>query len=254
MLQIISGKFFESSDRYTHDAKGILYSNFSWVSPIKTCVATLEPVDTYTPVSSYVISYINQIEKVKPPQKNVLVRIGDNEIIEQFQLLCSFGLKAFFHQSKDTVAIICRDYRLSSSDDIPSSFIPRIFSRQINGTKEEIDLFIKFIENIIALKRDTYKGIIASLRSYNDALQIISSNIDLSYSLFIYSMEALAQNFDKYETVWDDYNDEMRFELDNTLTNISSEIAENVKKILLKNSHLRIMRRFLKFVISYKII
>lgn len=63
MLQIISGKFFKSADRYVDEAKGITYSNYSWIAPIETCVATLEPVDTYRSVSSYVISYVNQIEK-----------------------------------------------------------------------------------------------------------------------------------------------------------------------------------------------
>lgn len=251
MLQIISGKFFESSDRFAYDAKGILYSNFAWVQPIKTCVATLEPVDTYASVSSYVVCYVNQIEKEQPPRAGVLVRTGDAEIIEQFQILCGFGLKSFFHQDKDTVAISCRDYRLSSSDDVPSSFIPRIFSRQINGTSEEIDLFVKFTEDVIALKRDVYKRLISSLRSYTHALQIISHNIDLSYSLFVYSMEALAQNFDKYAAVWDDYHDEVRSELDNVLTNVSSEIAEGVRKILLRNSNLRATRRFIRFVTSH---
>jgi hypothetical protein len=31
MLQIISGKFFESAERHTRNAKGITYSNYSWV-------------------------------------------------------------------------------------------------------------------------------------------------------------------------------------------------------------------------------
>jgi hypothetical protein len=63
MLQIISGKFFDSDDRYAYDAKGIVFGNYSWRHPIQTCVATLEPVDTYASVASYVISYVNQIEK-----------------------------------------------------------------------------------------------------------------------------------------------------------------------------------------------
>jgi len=69
MLQIISGKFFESDDRFIHERKGILYSNYSWVQPVKTCVATLEPVDTHGAVCSYVVSYLNQIEKKNRQKK-----------------------------------------------------------------------------------------------------------------------------------------------------------------------------------------
>ena len=63
MLQIISGKFFKSDFRQTRLGKGILYSNYSWHSPIKTCIATLEPVDTFgSSICSYIVSYENQIE------------------------------------------------------------------------------------------------------------------------------------------------------------------------------------------------
>ena len=135
MLQIISGKFFSSEDRFRHQAKGITFANYSWVQPIETCVATLEPVETYASVFSYVINYLNQLEKEKPPRKDILVRTGDAEIVEQFQLLCTFGLKAFFHQDRDTVAVTCREHRLSSHDNhVPSAFVPRFFSKQLTGT------------------------------------------------------------------------------------------------------------------------
>lgn len=65
MLQIISGKFYESEDRHNNDCKGLLYSNISWPQKIQTCVATLEPADVYGQTSGYVMSYHNEIEKEK---------------------------------------------------------------------------------------------------------------------------------------------------------------------------------------------
>src|SRR5690348_16632574 len=63
MLQIITGKFFASSDRLVHDGLGIAYSNLRTYQPIKTCIASLEPADFS---GSYVIKYVNQIEKEPP--------------------------------------------------------------------------------------------------------------------------------------------------------------------------------------------
>lgn len=96
MLQIITGKFFKKDvPLRTYDRKGITYSNYSWMEPIKTSVATLEPVEIYsTSVSSFVISYVNKIEKMEGPGS--IVRIGDYEIVHQFELLSFFGLKSFF--------------------------------------------------------------------------------------------------------------------------------------------------------------
>jgi hypothetical protein len=252
VLQIISGKFFDSDDRFRHDAKGILFSNYSWVQPIETCVAILEPVDTYASVSSYVVSYVNQIEKEKPPAKNVLVRTGDSEIIEQFMLLCCFSLKAFFHQDRNSVAVACRDRRINSSDyHIPSNFVPRIFSRQINGSVSEVESLSGFIDSVIGLKREYYNSLIISLRSFTDALQIIGSNIDLAYSLLVYSLEALAQRSDTYVPAWKDYPNEVRENLDKILCGIADDTAKDIRNTLLKNSNLKATKRFLDFVHSH---
>jgi len=249
VLQIISGKFFDSDDRFRHDAKGILFSNYSWVQPIETCVATLEPVDTYASVSSYVVSYVNQIEKEKPPAKNVLIRTGDSEIVEQFMLLCCFSLKAFFHQERNVVAVACRDQRINSSDyHIPSNFVPRIFSRQINGSVSEVESLSGFIDSAISLKREYYNSLIISLRNFTDALQIIGTNIDLAYSLLVYSLEALAQRSDTYAPAWDDYPNEVRENLDKILCGIADDTAKDIKNTLLKNNNLKAIKRFLDFV------
>ena len=127
-------------------------------------------------ISSYVVSYINQLEKEKPPAKNVLVRTGDAEIMEQFMIICSFSLSAFFHQDRSAVAVACRDQRLSSSDYcIPSQFVPRFFSRQINGSVADAETLSNFVDSVIGLKRVYYNSIITSLRSFVSALQIIGS-------------------------------------------------------------------------------
>ena len=252
MLQIISGKFFESEDRFIHDGKGILFSNYSCVQPIKTCVATLEPVDTYASVSSYVVSYTNQMEKEKPPAKNVLVRIGDSEIVEQFMVICSFSLGAFFHQDRGVVAVACRDQRFSSSDYcIPSQFVPRIFSRQINGSVEDTEALSSFVDSVIGLKRESYNSIVTSLRSFVDAMQIIGTNIDIAYSLLIYSLEALSQRSDSYVPTWDDYPINTRDDLDGIFKQLEERTINDIKTALLKNSNLKATKRFLDFVHSH---
>ncbi len=124
MLQIISGKFFNDGERHTYDGKGITYSNYSWVDSIKTCIATLEPIDISSQISPYVISYVEQIEKGE-----VLVKTSGSEIVQQFQLLCMFGLKAFFDIDRTKVEINCRVNPISSGDYyLPSRFVPRFFN------------------------------------------------------------------------------------------------------------------------------
>jgi len=252
VLQIISGKFFNSEERFISEGKGILFSNYSWVQPIKTCVATLEPVDFFSSVASYVVSYTNQIEKVKPPEKDVLVRVGDSEIVDQFMVICSFFLRAYFHRDRNTVAVACRDKPLSSSDYcIPSQFVPRFFSNQIRGTVEETEALSNFIESVIGLKRKYYNTIITSLHSFVDAMQIIGTNIDLAYSLLIYSLEALSQRSDLKAPTWEDYPSQPRDDIDGCLRPLEDDTASRIRTTLLKHSNLKATKRFLDFVKSH---
>ena len=252
MLQIISGKFFESEDRFSFEAKGITYCNFSWPKPIETCVATLHPVDTYSSVASYVINYINQIEKEKPPRQNILVKTGDSEILDQFLLLCTFGLRAFFHQDRDTVAVACRELRLSSSDyHIPSAFVPRYFQRQISGSNDEIESFVAFVKQVIGLPRHIYSAIMLSLKNFMHALQLIGHNIDLAYSLIIYSLESLSQAFDSFTPKWEDYQEKERIELDAIFKDLSSDTSKKIRSILLNSGHLKLMHRFTTFIVNH---
>jgi hypothetical protein len=218
------------------------------VQPIDTCVATLESVDTYASVSSCVVSYRNQIEKEQPPAKNVLVRTGDSEIIEQFMIVCSFFLKSFFHQDRTIVANACRDQRFNSSDYcIPSQFVPGFFSRQVRGDTEEIEEFKGYVEQLIALERKDYTSVITSLQCFNDAMQIVGANISLAYSLLIYSIEALAQRSDSFEPSLNDYPQNTRQNLDEVFNDMEEEIAERVKDALLKDGNLKSTVRFMSF-------
>ena len=244
MLQIISGKFFKSTDRHIHEAKGITYSNYSWVRPIETCVATLEPVDLSSQVSPYVISYVEQIEK-----GGILVGTDGSEIVQQFQLLCIFGLNAFFDIDRTKVEINCRENPRSSADHyLPSRFISRFFEPEIHGQKAEIEAFIKFVDKVIGLPRKKYLGVISCLNNFSHALHVLNYNIDLAYSMLVYSLESLSQSFDDFEPTWEDYDPKIRNKLDSNFSKIDSGIAENIRNILLESSNLRLQKRFIDFI------
>src|SRR5438046_46834 len=99
MLQIISGKFFTLDARHRTPGKGVFFSNYGWIDPVETQVGTLEPTDRYGLVNTYVFEYVNEIENFGR-KAGMLVAVGDQEIKEQFRLLCMFGLKACFFSSQ----------------------------------------------------------------------------------------------------------------------------------------------------------
>jgi hypothetical protein len=107
MLQIISGRFFSGVKVNEFESDAILFSNYSWIAPIKTIVAELRPVDTSrSRISSYVLRYINRYEKSSPNDPRVLAP-GD-EAVEQFRLLASFYFQSFFHIDRNYIESLCR--------------------------------------------------------------------------------------------------------------------------------------------------
>lgn len=248
MLQIISGKFFKGKDLYIHQGKGITFSNFNWVSSIETCVATLEPVDYGSSITPYVISYINKIEK-DDTEGFGLVRTGDSTIVEQFQLLCTFGFNAFFDVDRERVELNCRPTPRSSADShIPAKFVRRFFDEKVNGNQLNIDSFIEFVSKVIGLPRHIYKSIINCLNNYSDALQVLNYNLDLAYSMLVYCLESLCQQFDSFETTWADYSNETKDKLEIEFLKIEPSLAEQIKSILLDASFLKLQQRFIGFI------
>lgn len=252
MLQIVSGKFykFKKKNIITTDAKGIAFSNFSWVSPIETCIMKLEPAKNYTSISSWVLSYQNKIE-IDENSSTQIIQMGNSKIIKQFLDLCIVGFNAFFNVDRNVVEINCREKPKSSDDQyLPFKFIHRVFNPKRNGTKDEVDNFIEFVDKVIGLPRKQYKAIMTSIKNITDSLQVLNYNFDLAYSMLIYSLESLSQNFDDYNPSWEYYYPEIRGKLDNQLDNIAKEEATNIRNILLKQGHFRLQRRFIEFILK----
>lgn len=248
MLQIISGKFYGSNERYSTLSRGILYSNFAWGNTIETKVVKIDPVEVYGPISSYLITYNNEIEKESHFTGLSLVKVGDYEIIKQFKLLSSFGLRAYFDNENTTVRVLCRKEKLHNRDDvIPSTFTRRFLDNGIMGTQKDVDIFVEFFNKAIGLKRETYKKIISCISAFDTALRVLDQDISLAYSIMIYSLETLSQSFDGYHATWADYDQNQRIKLEKCFEGLSPEQASEIKNILITDAHLKLSKRFVEF-------
>lgn len=60
------------------------------------------------------------------------------------------------------------------------------------------------------LARDEYKIVMRCLAAYHASFSVFSKDISLSYSILVYALETLSENFDKYTTSWSDYDQNTR--------------------------------------------
>ena len=130
---------------------------------------------------------------------------------------------------------------------MPSAFIPRAFDREIVVRREELQSFVEFVGNLIALERKYFLGAMRAIRTYVVALHRLADDLELSYTLFVASIESLAQSFDQFEPVWGDYDEAKRAKIDRALADADENTARNVREVLLEIDKSAMGRRFREF-------
>jgi hypothetical protein len=243
MLQIISGKFFNSPELSKSEGYNIFYSNYSWIIEVDTCIATIIPFFEKKGDPAYIIRYINQIEK-----DPVLVRTGDEAIVQQFESLCIFGFQAIFDSEKNTIERLCRPSKGGIHSIRPSSYVPRYFDPHIHGDLQDTIQFSKFIKKVIGLPRKKYNSVINCTIAFSNSLKLVDYNFDLAYSMLIYCLESLSQKNDGYIPIWKDY--QKSDEIDQILINVDPEASDKIRNTILKDQHLKLQKRFVNFIMK----
>lgn len=251
MLQIISGRFFCGGHIYEAERDAILYTNFSWVAPIRTTVAELRPVNTWgSRVSSYVVRYVNRYERRSPDDPQMFA--PGEEAVEQFRLLASFFLWSYFHVDRSRVEALCRTRPDHEFDEtLPCNFVPKFFEAARHGNHAEVAEFPGFLDRVLAIPRRNYRRLISCLSGFFDALEALGENFDLAYSMMVYVLEALSRSTDEPALLWNDYDPNQRVRLDRELSSVDDGTALRIRAILLDAQHLRLKKRFVDFVRSH---
>src|ERR1017187_7257897 len=251
MLQIISGRFFGSGPIEEMESDAILYSNLSWIFPIRTNVMEIRPADFWRShgLSSYVVRYTNRHER-RPSDGMVLA--GADEVVDQFRLLTSFWFKAFFHPDHAHVELLCRSKSRSSLDhSVPRLFVPRFFTDGLSATAAEAGGLGQFIAKVLAMPRSRYRLTIACVAGFFNSLEAIGTNFDLAYSMLVYVLEALGQGADDYVPAWQDYDSSVRDRLETVFAQIGPTATMQIQNALLDSAQLKVMKRFVTFVTDH---
>ena len=79
----------------------------------------------------------------------------------------------------------------------------------------------------------------------------LADDLELAYTLFVASIESLAQQFDAFQPEWDDYDETKKNKIDAALEHADEITAFNVRNALLETEHASLARRFREFSIAH---
>lgn len=245
MLQIITGKFYRSEDRYHNDCQAKLYSNVKCANIKQIGHIKIEPVEDTGDIAEYNVFYDNQLENTHSGFE--LVNVGNEEVVRQFKNIMAFVLKGVFDEDKSVIEKICRK-KTNRRYPVPAEYLPLLLDVNRNLSEEEVKSCTNFFEHLIGLKRKDYMTILNCIVAYNVSVSLLNEDVSLAYSILIYCLESLAQSYDSYIPVWEDYKEDKKNALEKVFESIASEDVEKIKEILLKDEHLKLSKRFCLFV------
>ena len=186
-----------------------------------------------------------------PHAGEILATSGD-ALIDDYAAIVSFALSITcttdFDLARRLVAYDGSGLGINSS---PRKHIPRMFDRAVNSRAEDAEHLKSFVTELMALERASYEGVMRAIRRYVVASHRISDDVNLAYALFVMSIESLAQEFDDFVPIWDDYDSTKRHRIDEALGEASEVVVEKVHAAVLDNEHVALAQRFREFALSH---
>ncbi|MDD2467464.1 MAG: hypothetical protein PHI97_26065 [Desulfobulbus sp.] len=258
MLQISTGKFFETTDPeqlYETTHRGVLYTNYNFFDDrISTCAGDILPVARWGDFQTITCEVIERLPKPNrdPMPGDVVSAGGQDTMIQDFAALVSFSLNAVCTPDQNLARQLITTQRPPlGTYALPRDYISRMFDTNIQYRVEDLDTLKSFVFGLMGLKRKWYSAAIRAVRRYVTAMHRLSDDLDMSYALLVASIESLAQEFDGFIPIWDDIADRKRIFVDKALESAPNEICERVREAILKSEHAALKRRFCEFTNKY---
>lgn len=249
MLQIITGKFFQSENVFSTLLRGTYYTNYHWVDDdaFETSIGRVLPSTRRSGLGTMTYELFEKIEGVSGP--GVMISTGGEEIAEDFAAVFSFVLNVTCTTDPD----LCRRLTLPKSEDVSrrnysSRFLPRVFDTRVYGSPGDPEKFGLFMTHLLGLRRSSYESTIRAIRQYVAAMHDVGRDSTLAYSLLVTSIEALLQSTDVPDATWTDYDERKRTPIDQLLREVPEDLAERFRAAILASEHVAIARRFREFI------
>ncbi|UGY25454.1 hypothetical protein HU675_0000415 [Bradyrhizobium septentrionale] len=255
MLQIITEKFFPPGDRYETLHRAIFYTNYRVMrgEKIITPVGTLLPSSGLHSLATLTCEMLEKQEKHPDgPRSGVFIATSGDDLLNDFAAVISFFLNVTCTPDPDlTRRLLLAERPSLGIEAVPSRFIRRMFDKDVHARDGEAAALAAFITQLIGVERETFVGAMRAIRQFVIGSHRLADDLNLAYTLFVTSIESLAQGFDGHVAEWSDYDSRKRNKIDDALKDASDEVAAGVRDAVLSNEHVALARRFRDFAMAH---
>jgi hypothetical protein len=194
VLQINSGKLYPNGVGRKNKLRGILYSNLVLMGlddkPIVTAAGTLLQVDPFGSPRPLVYELTEQMEDGRVAS-GVLISHGVQPYHHDFAGVVSFVLRAICTPDPDLCARLLSAKRSLAVMSPPNKLVRQVFDKEIWVRPTDAETLTSFVEDLIALRRKSFRAAMQAIRTYVTGLHRIADDLELAYTLLIASIETL---------------------------------------------------------------
>ncbi|MFA8324523.1 hypothetical protein ACEPT7_09125 [Burkholderia ubonensis] len=252
MLQISTGKFFDTEDMRETIHRGVLYSNFQ-IRPdgcITTKAGTLSAAARWRDVQTLVCEVIERQPNVWVP--GAIVSVGPDTFINDFAAVASFALERLFTPDHDLAVRLLTSQRPPLGiPRLPPKYVSKTFDMGAPYDPGAEARLTNFFTDLLNLERKSFSAAMSAIRRYVTALHRLSDDLDLAYTLFVAAIESLVQKFHGTAPMWEDVDPRKRKPIDKALERAQSDVANAVRAAILSSEHAALGRRFREFSLDH---
>lgn len=258
MLQIVTGMYFRDVPLYETTHRAVLYTNASSLSrdAIELPIGRFLFATTMTPINAVTIEAVERLEAVRPDGSDEFMRAtGGTELINDAADVFAFGLNVSCSRNAGLMERLVPPQLDGRPTRLPWSILRRTFDPAIVVRDEDVAETGEFATKLLGLRRAHFEAAIRSIRSVIDASLLVSDDPGLAYTLFVASLESLAQISIPVEAKrnWNTYDSTKRKIFDSAVAHarLGAEQATTMREAVLDIDQLSLRRRFIDFTLAH---
>jgi hypothetical protein len=256
MLQIVTGMYFRDVELRETKHRGVFYSNGTTLhaDDIELPIGRFLFSSSIAPVTPVTIEAVERLEAVRPDgTPEMLISTGGEELLNDAATVIAFSLNLTCSRNLSLVERVVPKSPTPGEYRRPSNILRRTFDPEVVISATDIEKATEFCSKLIASSRRHFEAALRAIKRVVDATYLVSDDPALAYTLFVTSLESLAQISTSPEEArsWDTYEPEKRRIIDAATTDLTHEQTKRVRDAVLEIDQMSLGRRFREFVLDH---
>lgn len=256
MLQIVTGMYFRDVPLRQTKHRGVFHSNATTLhaDDVELPIGRFLFTSSIAPVAPLTIEAIERLEAEGPDgTSEMLISTGGEELLGDAATVFAFSMNATCSRNLSLVERAVPKNLSLGGYRHPSKILRRTFDPALLITEATIDEASEFCSKLLASNRRHFEASMRAIRRVVDATYLVSDDPGLAYTLFVTSLESLAQLVTSPEEArsWESYEAPKRKLIDTATEDLTPEQRARVREAVLKLDQLLLGRRFREFVLDH---